>query len=311
MYRLFDCTEIMKHGIIFDIKRYAIHDGPGIRTTIFFKGCPLSCPWCHNPEGLSGSPQLIHRKQRCIVCGACVDACPNSALTISDRGPSLERRNCRNCGQCVDVCPADAREIAGTSRSVEELIEFISKDIVFYDESGGGVTFSGGEPMLQYEFLFEILKACGRLGIHRALDTTGYCDTDHLLRIAEETDLFLFDIKMMDPERHRQHTGVSNQKIIRNIEQLAKKGLNITVRIPLLPGINDDHSNIDQVGHLIASLPGIDRVDILPYHRHGMEKYKNLEFHNPMPINQATGNGSIERVAKHLQAFGLEVKIGG
>lgn len=198
-------------GIIFDIKRYAIHDGPGIRTTVFLKGCPFTCAWCHNPESKDAAAQILYTRKRCIGCVKCVEACPQDALTLTIDGIHTDFKLCQGCGICADACPAEARELAGRRESVTGLMAVIEKDVLFFDESGGGVTFSGGEPLVQADFLMALLDACGDRGIHRAVDTTGHVDTALLMEVAERTDLFLFDLKLMDPEKHRHHTGVSNQ----------------------------------------------------------------------------------------------------
>jgi pyruvate formate lyase activating enzyme len=301
----------MQTGLIFDIKRYAIHDGPGIRTTVFFKGCPFSCWWCHNPESLEIAPQGLYSKQRCIGCSQCANICPSGALRLTPGGVVTDHALCEYCGTCALICPAEARQLAGKYQSVENLMEIIEKDVLFYDESGGGATFSGGEPLLQADFLLELLKACGQRDIHRAIDTTGYADTNLLMEIARETELFLFDIKLMDPQKHKQYTGVSNHKILHNLKRLASEAVEITIRIPLIPGINDDDENITRTGTYISKLPGVENVDILPYH--GAARYKYLKIsanYNTKNILPPT-RVRLSAVAQRLESFGLKVRIGG
>jgi pyruvate formate lyase activating enzyme len=298
------------NGIIFDIKKYAIHDGPGIRTTVFFKGCPLNCWWCHNPEGLDISAQVIYRKDRCIGCGECINVCPEGAIALSPSGVITDQCKCVHCGICVETCPAEARELIGREMSVDEVLEEIKKDILFYDQSGGGVTFSGGEPLMQPDFLLGLLDACGKLDIHRTVDTTGYADPELVLRVAERTELFLYDLKHMDSEKHRRYTGVPNEQILSNLESLAKQGANINIRIPIIPGINSDDENIDRTGAFVSSLPGAYDVNILAYHSAAEGKYRNLGLEYPLSKILSPSKHKLEAVAKRLEKFGSEVKIG-
>jgi len=268
-------------GIVFDIKRYSIHDGPGIRTTFFLKGCPLSCWWCHNPEGISPLPVVIHHPGRCIGCGRCVAACTSGAWEWSDGRPVLDRGKCALTGACARACPSSAIEIAGKEMSVEEVLREARKDIPFFDESGGGVTFSGGEPFLQAEFLIACLRRLHREEIHIAVDTSGFCKEEDLLEAARYTDLFLFDIKVIDPKKHEYYTGVNNFTILSNLRKLdeflyiRQKG-QINLRFPLIPGVNDNHENVTATADLAASLKSISGVNVLPYHSTGEGKYKNL-----------------------------------
>ena len=298
-------------GKIFDIKRYAIHDGPGIRTTVFLKGCTLSCRWCHNPEGLWNAPKVIYEFNRCIGCGDCMEDCPEAAISATPTGMSTDRHRCKGCGVCVDACPGGARELTERTVVVSQLVEIIKQDILFYDESGGGVTFSGGEPLLQADFLIEVLDACGRCEIHRVVDTSGYANRSTLEAVARQTDLFLFDLKLIDSKRHKQVTGVSNKTILDNLRFLHDLGADITIRVPLIPGVNDDSENLSQICGFLYPLKGIRVVHILPYHDFQKNKYSKLgmtyaadHIVTPTP----------ERVSMSLKQFeekGFQISIGG
>ncbi len=301
----------MVSGTVFDLSRYAIHDGPGIRTTVFFKGCPLSCWWCHNPESMSRAPHVSLRQNRCIRCGSCIAICPNHAIAFSDGAATTEASLCDLCLKCAQVCCADAREVIGRSVTIEEVMAEIKRDIVFYDESGGGVTFSGGEPLMQPAFLLGLLDACGHVGIHRTVDTSGYAGREVLLRVAEKTDLFLYDLKHTDPEIHKKYTGVRNEVILKNLTHLAARGASICVRLPLIPGVNDDRSNVENTGAFLATLDHINCIDILPYHEAMRSKYKRFgwvyrlgELPPPDPLH-------LQDIAALLRSFGLRVTIGG
>lgn len=310
-HRYVKMCSTMQTGKIFDIKKYAIHDGPGIRTTVFFKGCPLSCRWCHNPEGIRRTTQRIYRKDRCIGCGECADACPASAVEVSAQGLRWKPSDCLYCGICTGICPGNALEIVGQTMSVDEVMAEITKDTVFYDESGGGITISGGEPLMQPAFLMALLDACGELELHRTLDTSGYADTRYLLDTAARTELFLYDLKHMDADKHIQMTGVSNEKILSNLEALSRRGAQIVVRIPIVPGINSDAANIDRTGAFVASLPGVNSVNILPYHSAAKAKYNNMDLNFRMPDVKTPSRDFLESIAARLETFNLYVKIGG
>lgn len=301
----------MTQGIVFDIKKYSIHDGPGVRTTIFLKGCPLSCWWCHNPESQSTLPEIIFRPARCIGCGECVKACPKEAISATAKGLKTDLFLCDRCGICADVCPAEAREMTGRTMSVEEVMKEIRKDIIFYDESGGGVTFSGGEPLIQPKFLIELLQACGREEIHRTVDTTGFTSAETILKVAEHTDLFLYDLKHMDPEEHKKYTGVSNEIILKNLRLLAEKGAGLNIRFPVIPGVNDDEGNIRHTADFVRSLPGNQKMNILPYHKAGIDKYDKLGMSYQLEDTEEPSGERMDDIKKELEQFGLEVKIGG
>lgn len=298
-------------GIIFDIKKYAIHDGPGIRTTVFFKGCPLDCWWCHNPEGLTPSIQIAYRKERCIGCGQCVESCPEKALTLTREGVASDPSKCTRCGTCAETCPADARELLGREVGVEEVMQEIEKDTLFYDESGGGVTFSGGEPLMQPDLLMGLLRACGDLDIHRTVDTTGCADADLLIAVAKETDLFLYDLKIMSDEAHRKYTGISNSLILANLETLARQGVHITVRMPVIPGINTGDGNLSLLASFLSDLPGVNDIHLLPYHCAAKGKYRKLDLTYRLDDLAPPSQEVMTSVAERLKGFDLNVKIGG
>ena len=301
----------MQTGKIFDIKKFALHDGPGIRTTVFFKGCPLSCWWCHNPESISRATQRLYRQDRCIGCRACEDACPEGAIQASEAGPLWNSSNCKFCGICARICPSEAVELVGKTMTVAEVVAEIAKDTVFYDESRGGVTFSGGEPLMQPAFLMALLKACGELRLHRTVDTSGYADTKDLLKAAGLAELFLYDLKHMDPEKHRRFTGVSNAKILANLKCLSRQKTEIVIRFPMVPGFNDDTENIDRTGAFVAALPGVRRLNILPYHCAAVTKYKNLGVKFRTAGIGQPSREYLESAAGRLENYHLEVKIGG
>lgn len=297
-------------GTIFRIARYAVHDGPGIRTTVFLKGCPLRCWWCHSPESQSANPELILQPERCVNCGTCLPACPNHAIEPAEESFTTDREMCEACGTCVRACPSGAREIVGATLTVDQLMAEIEKDVVFFDESGGGVTFSGGEPLMQPDFLDEALRRCQAIRIHTAVDTCGLADSEALRRISPNTDLFLFDLKLMDEGRHREVTGTSNQLIIENLRMLARLRGNIRIRFPLIPGINDDPENVRALGTLVSSL-GIARVDVLPYHRAGIAKYVRLDEEYRLPDTQPPSPVEVAEVVAILEQYKLRVQVGG
>lgn len=302
----------MFQALIFDIKPYSINDGPGIRITIFLKGCPLSCAWCHNPEGISPHLQKLYSKAKCIGCGTCVENCPKNALTLTSEGVITDTDVCDLCGICADVCPSKAMEMSGRQVTVEEILKVIRRETVMMDQSDGGVTISGGEPMMQSDFLIELLDACGREGIHRAVDTTGLSKTETLLEVAKRTDLFLYDLKMMDPERHKKFTGVTNEKILENLHILAAAGANINIRIPLIRGVNTDEDNIRQSAEFVASLPGEKKlVSLLPYHDIAIHKYGKLGQEYESGEMEEPIQSDIEMAIRVFAERGLEAVVGG
>jgi pyruvate formate lyase activating enzyme len=296
---------------IFAIKRYALHDGPQIRTTIFLKGCPLSCLWCHNPEGLAREVEIITNRDRCIGCGECLELCPEKALSLDSQGIGRNRSLCTNCGICVDSCPALAHEATGRQTDVEVVMTEIKKDLPFYDTSGGGVTFSGGEPLLQPGFLLDLLRACGDLQIHRTVDTSGFSPTATLLEVARHTELFLYDLKHMESAVHKRYTGVGNELILDNLTALCRAGHVVRVRVPLVAGVNDDETNIRRMAGFLASLTGIEGIDLLPYHSIGRGKYRKLEMTYGGCDLQPPDPRHIKKLIEILSTSGFDVRLGG
>jgi len=295
-------------GLVFDVQRYSLHDGPGIRTTVFLKGCPLRCTWCHNPESLDALPELRVFGSRCIRCDACRDACP---IHEARPGELPDPRVCLACGTCAGVCPTRGRELIGRETTVPALLETLDADRLFYDESGGGVTFSGGEPLRQWRFLLDALEAVRARGYHAAVDTSGYATERVIRAVAERADLFLYDLKVLNPERHLRFTGVPLAPIIRNLRALDDAGSQVWIRIPLVPGYNDDAANLEAVGRLVGGLRGTRRIHVLPYHRLASAKYERMGLADPMAEIASPSEADVDRAVTVLRSFGLDVHVGG
>ena len=296
----------MRTGMIFDIKRYAINDGPGIRTAVFFKGCPLACWWCHNPESQSIQPQLIFRVNRCKSSKECLEICPQDAITWKN-GSVTDWVKCDDCGRCADVCYAGARELVGRQVTANELVEEIKRDIPFYDQSCGGVTFTGGEPLYQKEFLVDTLLICKENNIHTAVDTCGHSSWENMKSILPLVDLFLYDLKLMDANKHIQYTGVTNRLILANLQKLSETGAHIIVRIPLIPGINDDDENLDLCAALLSKLTSLDGVAVMPYHDIGVGKYLALGMTNKLGDTKSPTKGQVDHVEELFSKYHLPV----
>jgi len=304
-------SELQITGFVFDIKKYAIHDGPGSRTTVFFKGCPLQCQWCQNPESWKREPELGLRTGRCVRCGQCAEVCTRQAITFTEDQPVTDVNICNLCGECVDACMAGAREIIGQEMTVGDVMIEIEKDVVFYDQSGGGVTFSGGEPLMQPEFLLALLNQCQTQGIHTAVDTSCYAEPQIVESISKKTDLFLCDLKHMDSDIHKRFTGVENNLILDNIKHLSEAGKEIIIRIPVIPDFNDDQTNIEATGKFAASLPSVSGIDILPYNRGGTEKSARLSAGTKLMKTETPDEEKMNSIAQTLNNYGFEVKTGG
>jgi pyruvate formate lyase activating enzyme len=300
-------------GIIFNIQTYSIHDGPGIRTTVFIKGCPLKCVWCQNPESQSATPQLFFNSEACVGCGKCLQVCPEGAIRL-DEGKSWTNRDiCRGAGKCAKVCPNEARNIAGRYVTAGEVFQEVMKDKIFYEKSGGGVTLGGGEPLASPEFTTSLLRLCKKAGIHTALDTCGYAKWEIIKQILQHVDLVLYDLKHMDPAAHQLYTGVSNEVILENARRICQElHIPVLARVPVIPGFNDSRENIEATGRFIAAEMGTaTEVHLLPYHKLGEMKYHRLEKSgNPASITPPDEKYIME-LKEVFESFGLKVHEGG
>lgn len=310
-----NCSEeTMKKNLLFDIKRYAINDGPGIRITLFLKGCPLSCIWCHNPEGISMFPQKMYTKKKCMGCGSCVEACPEQALMLTPEGIVSDDSRCVCCGKCADACPSLALEMSGVQYEADRLMAEIEKEREVMDQSGGGVTFSGGEPLMQSGFLLEMLRRCGEAGIHRTVDTSLFARPEIVREVATRCELFLVDLKMMDAARHQEFCGVSNELILSNIRMIAEMGCRFWIRIPLIPGVNTDVENLFRTANYLISLPGEEKkISLLPYHEVAVSKHDKLGTrYNPDAREMGVPTEEeIERAVKIFEDYEFTVSLGG
>lgn len=284
-------------GLVFHIQRFSLQDGPGLRSTAFLKGCPLACTWCHNPESQNPAPEMLRVETRCLRCGECAKACPGG--------------DCRLCGACVEACPTGARRMVGRRMTSPQLTEELLRDRIFFDQSGGGVSFSGGEPLLQPDFVKEVAVALKSQGVHTALDTCGFARTEDLLQVASCVDLVLFDLKLIDEARHREATGESSALILANLKALSEKQIALWIRVPIIPGLNDDVGNLEATARLAAKSPSVHRVDLLPYHAHGAGKFERIGKTYHLDALKPPSSERMEEIAQGFRAHGLEVTIGG
>ena len=310
MSKFMDTSDACR-GVVFDIKRFAIHDGPGIRTTVFLKGCPLRCTWCHNPESWGANAEVGFQPSRCIGCLKCIDVCSKGAISFENNNLVTDIDKCNFCAECVDVCTAGAREVIGRTLSVDQVIDVVQRDVPFYDESGGGVTFSGGEPLAQHEFLCELLARCKQKGIHTAVDSTCCTLPEVIDKISVGADMFLCDVKHIDSEKHRKFTGMGNEEILANIKRLALSGKPIFVRVPIVPGFNDDDRNIEATCRFVGSLGAVSGIDVLPYNPGGSEKSGRLLKVPEVSQFAAPTDEQMNRIAEKIGSFGFKVKIRG
>lgn len=298
------------NGLVFNIQHYCVHDGPGVRTNVFFKGCPLRCQWCANPESNEIRPQLMVEPWKCIGCGACEAACPQFAVLFTDGIAMTDRSVCTGCGSCVGVCPVPAREITGKSMTAEKVMEEIRLDALFYG-SDGGVTLTGGECLLQPDFALEILRACKDEGIGTAIETCGYVPFEVFQRIAPYLDMALYDVKLMDSEAHQKYTGAPNEQILENLRRLsAELGIPVIARTPLIPNVNDGAENLRSMGAFLRdNVPTLREVNLLPYHRLGEDKWEQLENRSHKePDTHVPSEDELERCRSILREYGLTVK---
>ena len=294
---------------IFDIQRFSIQDGPGIRTTVFFKGCPLECLWCSNPESQSPKPQLMYFESHCKHCYQCIEICPSQAISKDgDERLAHDRQSCTGCGTCVPECLTEARSISGREVPVEEVCSIVEKDMSYYRNSGGGVTVSGGEPTFRPEFLLELLSKLREMGIHICLDTCGFAAWDILKEAVKLVDLVLMDNKHMDTKIHKKLTGVKNELILENTEKVANLGVPVIIRVPLIPGLNDSDENISQLGQFMKDC-NLPRVDLLPYHRFSLSKHQALGNSYMLEDLSNPEEDEVRRVAHTLEALGRIVTI--
>ena len=300
-------------GVIFNIQHYAIHDGPGIRTTVFLKGCPLRCFWCQNPESQVLQPILFFNVERCTGCGKCVDVCPEGAIQIEAGKSKTNRKRCKGNGRCAEICPSEARNLMGRYATAGEVFRDVEEDALFYKNSGGGVTLSGGDPLAQPDFSASILRLCKEAGIHTAIDTCGFAEWETLKYVLEHVDLVLYDFKHMDPDLHKAYTGVSNEMILDNAKRIHQElNLPILARVPMLPGYNDSEENLQRTAAFISSnLGNGTTVHLLPYHRLGETKYERMEEPERIRSLEPPGEEDLEKVKVIFHSLDLAVHIGG
>lgn len=300
----------MTTALIFSIQKFSIHDGPGIRTTIFFKGCPLTCQWCHNPESQSYQKEMFHHAERCISCGRCASSCRQQAIHKGADGLHYDEQQCTHCEVCTESCYHNVWEIVGKEYTVPELMIEIEKDRPFYEQSGGGVTLSGGEVMTQIEFVQELIQSCKEQGISVAVDTCGHAPWENFMRMIENVDFFLYDIKFMDAALHQKYTGVDNTLILENLKRLSNHGATINLRLPLLAGINTEDHHIQQVLNFIRDL-NIHSVNLLPYHDLATGKYQKMHKQYAAEIFLKPSDEQMTEIQEMFRLRNYEIKIGG
>ena len=309
-----DNNVIERKAFIFNKQKYNMYDGPGVRTLVFFKGCPLRCKWCSNPEGLERKYQIMFKPTTCVSCGSCVPVCPQKIHSISSSGEHIIDRSidCIGCGQCVEACIPDALKVSGEQVPISELLEYVEQDRAFYDQSGGGVTLGGGEVTAQPEAAINLLQACKQEGLHTAIETCGYTKKETIFRFAEYVDLFLFDLKHIDPDRHFELTGVRNEMILENLEELIMKRNHVKVRMPMLKGINDSEAEIRGVIEFLKpfrEFKNFEGIDLLPYHKLGVNKYVQLGMDYPIKGDPSLDDADLDRIEGWIREYDFPVSV--
>jgi len=297
--------------IVFKIDRMTVNNGPGLRTVVYLKGCPLHCIWCSTPESQKTYPEIAVYPDRCTHCGYCVPVCPLHAIKLTKETVSIDQTQCNNCGKCAEVCAPQALKLLGKAMTVEELLEEVKKDTIFYKQSGGGVTVSGGEPLLAPEFLKRFLSACREEGINTGIDTCGHVPWENIEQVLPYTNFFLWDIKHMDPEKHREFTSVTNQLILSNARAVSKAGIPLYIRIPVIPGYTDSDYNIKATCKFALELPSVVRVDLLFVHHFGKARYDSLNRVYPIADVPTISNDELQRMKLLVESYGLRCSIGG
>lgn len=306
---------IERKATIFNIQKYNVYDGPGIRTMIFFKGCPLRCKWCANPEGLRREVQVLYSRENCIDCGRCIDVCPVGIHGFSreEMRHTVDRSiRCIGCRKCLEVCPNRALQIMGEEKSISELMQTIEEDNMFYHSSGGGVTLGGGEVTAQSAAATSLLQACRQRGLSTAVETCGYAKPEDILHMAQFTDLFLFDLKHIDPTEHSRWTGVHNERILDNLQALLQGGYHVKVRMPLIKGVNDAAHYIDETAKFLLpykDYKNFHGIDLLPYHKMGVSKYQQLDMPYEMQGEFSISDPDLSRIEQQLRGYGYEVRV--
>lgn len=298
-------------AVIFDIQKFSVHDGPGIRSLVFFKGCPLRCAWCSNPESQSTKPELVFFSNKCVGCRNCLNACLHGACrSDKDGGQRFDRHLCAGCGECAETCYADARVMLGRRMSVDDVLYEVRKDAIFYRHSGGGVTLGGGEPAMWSRFAERLLRALKVEGVHTAIETCGQVEYGEIERLLPHLNLVMYDVKHMDSAQHERYTGATNEAVLANLDRLAAEDVEVVVRVPIIPGVNDDADNIGRTADF-AAIRGIAAIDLLPYHRYAQDKYARLGQEYGLAGLQPPSAEHMAELATLVRSRGLTCQIGG
>jgi pyruvate formate lyase activating enzyme len=298
-------------GLVFNIQRFSLNDGPGIRTTVFLKGCPIRCPWCHNPEGLAAVKEVNFISSKCILCKKCIEVCPSNARFLHKNQIIYIRSNCTSCGSCIDICNTGASIWIGKIMTVRKVIKEVIKDVVFYNRSGGGVTFSGGEPTSQFIFLKELLKEAKNKNIETALDTSGYLSWENFNEILPYTDIFLFDLKILDNKKHEEILGIDNNLILNNLKNLAELSIKrIIIRVPIIPCVNNSFEEIEKIAEFISTLKNIELTELVPYHPLGLGKYEALGKENIFNNIEPLKKRDLKLIEKVFLDKSINIRIG-